>query len=747
MKRLVTSRQWRFNMRSGSLRVNHRSHSGVSRRPHCSALLSTMAMRPAGRYHQDAASSGCRFSTPGLDSAAGMEVYITPDYRKRRAVNWASDAALTYLNCLIHNRVMKYANAGTSGGLLIVAQRLLNWTRSSVFLLCGLMATASHAQTFTTLANFNGANGYNPNALVLGSDGSFYGTTQGGGSSGNGTVFKITTSGAFTMLYNFAGSDGATPRAGLIQATDGNFYGTTSQGGVNGQGTVFKITAGGTLTTLHSFGGTDGSTPAATVVQASDGNFYGTTSGGGANGHGTVFRITAGGTFSRVLADFVYYSPNTAGAEPLAALLQAKDGSFWGTTYSGGGSGLGLVFQTSASGGYFNVPYYFGNGRGTAPTAALIQAADGNLYGTASQNGPGGQGTVFSFVSPFASAPQVLYAFAGPDGANPNGTLIQATDGNFYGTTSAGGANGRGTVFKLALGGTLTTLHHFAGADGAGPKTALIQGTDGNFYGTTSQAGNNGGGTVFRLALNSTASPAPSISEVDNAFSNIPNSPIQAGTWVAIKGTNLANTNPGRGWNANENFPTSMDGTSVTINNKPAFVYYISPTQVNVQAPSDTAVGPVNVVVTNNGASAGFTAQLQPFSPALLQWGGGQYSYAEITRNSDNALIGNPSVIPGTVAAKAGDILTLWVTGLGATNPAVPAGQQPIAVNGNFPLGINPTVTVGGRNVTVIGTILRYAGLYQVNIQLPVSIGTGNLSIQVLEGSYQSPANVLLTVQ
>jgi len=241
----------------------------------------------------------------------------------------------------------------------------------------------------------------------------------------------------------------------------------------------------------------------------------------------------------------------------------------------------------------------------------------------------------------------------------------------------------------------------------------------------------------------------PTITEVDNAFSNVANSPIQAGTWVAIKGTNLSTTNPGRGWNANENFPSTMDGTSVTINNKPAFLYYISPTQVNVQAPTDSSTGPVSVVVTNNGAmSAAATATLQPFSPALLQWGGGEFPYAEVTRYPDNAFVGNPSVIQGSVSAKAGDILTLWVTGLGATNPAVPAGQQPACANGVCPSPVsNPTVTVGGNPVTMLGAILRYAGLYQVNIQLPASLPSGDSPIQVNEGSYQSPASVLLNIQ
>jgi uncharacterized protein (TIGR03437 family) len=237
--------------------------------------------------------------------------------------------------------------------------------------------------------------------------------------------------------------------------------------------------------------------------------------------------------------------------------------------------------------------------------------------------------------------------------------------------------------------------------------------------------------------------PVPAITEVDNAFSNIPNSPIQSGSWVAIKGANLSNTSPGRGWNANENFPTSMDGTSVTINGKTAFVYSISPGQVNVQAPTDSTLGPVSVVVTNNGvSSAPATATYQSNSPALLQWGGGQYPYALITNGS--AFVGNPAVIPNTVSAHAGDSLTLWVTGLGPTNPPVPAGQQPAT----FPaIATMPAVTAGGQNVTVLGGVLRYAGLYQVNVQLPVSLPAGDLPLKIIQGSFQSPDGVLINIQ
>ena len=247
---------------------------------------------------------------------------------------------------------------------------------------------------------------------------------------------------------------------------------------------------------------------------------------------------------------------------------------------------------------------------------------------------------------------------------------------------------------------------------------------------------------TYTLAPSTGGGGTPTISEVDNAFSNIANSPIQSGNWVAIKGSNLS-TSSGRGWNANENFPTSMDGTSVTINGKPAFLYFISQGQVNVQAPTDAALGPVSVVVTNNGVpSASATATYQTNSPALLQWGGGQYPYALITNGS--AYVGNPAVVPGTVSAQAGQALTLWATGLGPTNPAVPAGQQPTT----FPSPTTaPVITVGGVNIPVIGAVLRFAGLCQVNIQLPASLPKGDQPIKIIQGSFQSPDGILINIQ
>ena len=251
-----------------------------------------------------------------------------------------------------------------------------------------------------------------------------------------------------------------------------------------------------------------------------------------------------------------------------------------------------------------------------------------------------------------------------------------------------------------------------------------------------------GYGEAFVVKL---APPGPAvITSVLNGASYQPG--IEAGSWVMIQGANLANTSPGRTWRGDEvvngNLPTSLDGVSVTIDGKPAFVYYISPTQINVQAPSDNTVGTVLVVVNNNGnISAPATAQLQAVAPAFFMYPGTNYAVA--SRLPDYALLGDPSAIPGTVAAKAGDTVVLWGTGFGATNPAVPAGT---AVSGAPAVVTAPTVKVGGVAVQVIGTVLTAgsAGLYQVTIQLPSTVPTGAVPVQASAGSVPTQSGVLL---
>ena len=239
----------------------------------------------------------------------------------------------------------------------------------------------------------------------------------------------------------------------------------------------------------------------------------------------------------------------------------------------------------------------------------------------------------------------------------------------------------------------------------------------------------------------------PTIDGVVSAASYLPG--IQAGSWVTIYGSGLANVaDPGVNGLATEIangfMPTSIKGVSVTINGKSAYVAYISKGQINVQAPDDSAQGPVSVVVTNNGvASAPFTAQLQPAAPGLFQFGATHYGIA--TRYPDYAPIANPSVVPRTVAAKPGDILTLWVTGLGPTQPPAVAGK---VVTASAPTATPVTVTVGNTSVNVLwaGTTSNSVGLYQINIQLPQSIGLGDQPVVATVAGFQSPTAVNLFI-
>jgi uncharacterized repeat protein (TIGR03803 family) len=427
-----------------------------------------------------------------------------------------------------------------------------------VFALCAA-AVAEPAQTVTTLHSFDGTDGQRPAAgLIQATDGELYGTAAMGGTYGYGTIFKITTSGTVTTLYSFCSqsecTDGAFPYAGLVQALDGDFYGTTSGGGANDSGTVFKIDATGTLTTLYSFcsqsGCTDGASPYAGLVEATNGDFYGTTSAGGAHGGGTVFSTTPLGVLI-TLYSFCSLANCTDGGNPEAALVQATDGGFYGTTFLGGthenclapdgstGTSCGTVFKITPA-GRLTTLYSFCSQGGCAdggnPAGALIQAINGEFYGTTA----GGRaypdsrycefyvysvqacGTVFKINS--AGTLTTLYDFACslqtsycPAGYTPEAGLVQAANGDLFGTTAWGGGESAdfganyGTIFAITAGDTLRMLYSFGcyGPCPAGwyPTAPLVQATNGEFYGTTQQGGANddcdgsGCGTVFSLSV------------------------------------------------------------------------------------------------------------------------------------------------------------------------------------------------------------------------------------------------------
>lgn len=370
------------------------------------------------------------------------------------------------------------------------------WVPACIAVLLGAAAIPSPAQTLTTLVSFRGTNGSDPEyvSLAQGSDGNYYGTTTLGGANGYGTVFKMAPAGGLATLYSFDSTHGGSPFAGLIQATDGNFYGTTYGGGGANAGTIFRITPAGVLTTLYNFDNTHGAGPYAGLLQASDGNLYGTTYNGGDSSLGTVFQITLGGTLT-TLHSFT----GADGANPVAGLVEGTDGNFYGVTYGGGAHSLGTIFQITA-GGALTMLYSFDTTHGANPAGRLVQGSDSNFYGTTYGGGNNSAGTVFRVTA--GGALTTLHSLSPKtDGANPVAGLIQASDGNFYGTAYYGGAGNAGTIFKITTGGTLTTVHSFNSTDGANPAAALLQSSSGTFYGTTYDGGASKFGTVFTLSV------------------------------------------------------------------------------------------------------------------------------------------------------------------------------------------------------------------------------------------------------
>jgi uncharacterized repeat protein (TIGR03803 family) len=291
----------------------------------------------------------------------------------------------------------------------------------------------------------------------------------------------------------------------------GTCTGQRSNGAANNGGTVFSLTPSGTLTTLYSFcsqsGCTDGQNTRAALVQATNGNFYGTTVSGGANGYGTVFKITPNGTLT-TLYSFCSQSGCTDGQYPFAGLVQATNGDFYGTTEYGA-IGYGTVFKITPNGTLTTLHSFAGYPTdGASPYAGLIQATNGDLYGTTTAGGANGGGTAFKIT--LSGTLTTLYSFCSrsgcTDGEGPVAGVVQATNGDLYGITNQGGADGYGTVFKITPSGTLTTLYSFGSqsGDGANPTAGLVRATNGDLYGTTYLGGANNGGTVFSLTPSGT---------------------------------------------------------------------------------------------------------------------------------------------------------------------------------------------------------------------------------------------------
>ncbi len=461
---------------------------------------------------------------------------------------------------------------------------------AAVFLFFAATIASAQTVTVTTLLTFDGTDGSPAiSGLVQGTDGNFYGTAERGGSNSVGTVFKITPQGVLTTLYNFCSlpgcSDGDYPEAPMTLATDGNFYGTTYYGGTSTlpYGTVFKLTPQGTLTTLYNFCSqplcTDGSFPSAGLTQGADGNFYGTTYEGGANNFGTLFKITAKG---QLITLYSFCSqPGCADGEypSYAGLVFGTDGNFYGIANLGGANGdYGTVFKVTPAGKLTTLYSFCSQSNctdGIYPEG-ILQATNGNFYGTATAGGTcpystQGCGTVFEITS--AGKFTTLYTFCPQnnclDGAYPVG-LVQASDGNLYGTTGQGGISTNGTgnggsLFRISVDGEFTSLHGFCSdsscSDGTEPR-GLVESTEGIFGGATESAA----GTIFTLDVG-----------LRPFVQTVPTSRKVGGT-VIILGNNLAGT------------------TSVTFNGTAATFRVTSSTEIMTAVPAGATSGKVKVV-------------------------------------------------------------------------------------------------------------------------------------------------------
>jgi uncharacterized repeat protein (TIGR03803 family) len=374
-------------------------------------------------------------------------------------------------------------------------------------------APQARAQSFTVIHNFTGGNdGANPLSGFLMVSGSLYGTASSGGTSSAGVVFRLSTTGEETVLHEFTGgADGASPEGSLVYKA-GVFYGTTRSGGASNSGTVFKVTPKGVETVLYSFTGkADGKNPVAGLATDKAGNLYGTTTAGGSSGNGTVFKLAiptvAGGQWT----EQVLYSFGTGsdGATPIGGVTFDPSGKLYGTTSAGGTYGYGTVFELSPGSAAWteNILHHFElQSDGGVPYAGLV-FLNGNLYGATTEGGAGGQsggGTVFKLTShngvwTFSE----LYGLSGW-GISGSYRNLLVVSGKIYATTHCDGLDGAGTVYELTESGSTWTydpLYNFkGGTDGLFSISNLAADKEGNLYGVTLQGGANGYGVAFKVS-------------------------------------------------------------------------------------------------------------------------------------------------------------------------------------------------------------------------------------------------------
>jgi uncharacterized repeat protein (TIGR03803 family) len=428
-----------------------------------------------------------------------------------------------------------------------------------------LAPNATSGQTLTVLYNF-GSNPGDPTYpreignIVEAKDGSIITTSQQGGATGHGTVFKITTDGKLTVLHSFNGaSEGAGPQSGVVIGPDGCYYGTCFGGGAKGTGILWKVAPDGTFSLLHTLEPGNGSFPISGPVLGKDGSFYGATSYIDNFLLGAVYRMTPTGGYTAL------YKFNGKDAATIgyfaSGLTTAKDGNFYGTTFRGG-AGFGTVYKVTPAGQISAIHKFDGTHGATAYN--LTQASDGNLYGACTTGGTANFGLVYKLTP--AGEFTVLHTFTGPDGAAPVAGLVEAKDGYLYGNTKAGGKGGRGVIFRIKPDGSDFVVVYNLNINMTEGRYCVqggIQHSNGNLYNVVNEGGTKGQGIVYCLDM--------------KTFSLSPSSG-KAGTPVSLSGFNFTGA------------------TSVTIGGIAAAFKVDSDQKIMVTVPAGARTGVVKVV-------------------------------------------------------------------------------------------------------------------------------------------------------
>jgi uncharacterized repeat protein (TIGR03803 family) len=552
---------------------------------------------------------------------------------------------------------------------------------------------------------------------------------------------QATAADILKTLHTFAGTggfDGSQPESGLIQATNGIFYGTTYTGGGSDLGTVFSITGAGTLSTVYNFGGTgDGANPEAGVIQGSDGFLYGTTYAGGSSAAGTVFKVgTTGG-----LTTLHYFTGGSDGGFPQAGIVQGSDGNYYGTTSGGGTSGEGAIFVVFPSGEFLPEYSFTGGLGGSSPKATLVQGTDGNFYGTTYSGGVGNDGTVFRYSLGNGFVP--LYSFTGgEDGANPQGALVEGSDSNYYGTTFNGAA-GFGTVYRINANGDLTVLWIFGDmSDGGNPAAGMILGDDGNFYGTTSTGGNNGAGTIFKITKGGTLTTLYNFTGVNDGGTPV------AGLLQA-SATNFLGTTSAGG--------ADLFGTVFTLIQPCTFS--VSPSHVTLTGIANGGTFTVSTSGTGCVWTATSDADWISITSSNSGVGDGTVAYSVTINSNSDSRVGTIAVggknftvtqqgevfgafLPGsysglvmdmsTPAQASSGLITLVLSKTGSFKADLTVGGVKSAFKGQFDSSGNSTNTVTPKNQSALTVTLAAASVSNATDEIVGTVSDGTFTAQLV---------------